>query len=149
MREAERVARLQAMGITVWRRRRASRPADGHAPASAAPAPAVPRVRLEAGTGPWLLIADERARARYEALLADLRAVLGPARCRFGAWADSPEAGVAVDEWPAHGIEHAIAFGADDALPPGFVAAPSLGELAGSASARRGLWSRLRPRLEA
>lgn len=147
MPDGARVARLEAMGIAVWRLR--------GRPTAPVPQQAVAgddggqlRVRLEAGPGAWLLIVDEASRARFETLLNDVRAALGADRCRFGTWSDSSQSGVAVDEWEAHGIEAAVAFGADRKLPDGFVAAAPLAELAKSAQARRTLWQRLKPVLE-
>jgi hypothetical protein len=145
--ESRRIEKLGAIGITVWRRRPSgpvSDAAPSPAPNSAAPA----RIRLEAGGGPWLLVVEEQSRAQFEALLTDVRVLLGADRCRFGTWSDSAESGVAFDEWAAHGIEAAVVFDRREDMPAGFVPAGPLDRLAGSQDARRALWRSLRPLLE-
>lgn len=148
---------LEAMDIPVWVARAPrqvvadeTRPASPEAaPAEdrsteAAPGEARPnrgRIRLEAGSGKWLLVVDDADRARHAALLEDIRAALGTGDCRFGTWSDSPEAGVAVEDWDAHGIRHSLVFGGD--VGPGFVQAGELSGLAASGEARRALWRRL------
>lgn len=128
------------MDIPVWVLR------DRHHPPEAG-GTAVPRVRLEAGDGDWLLVADGAGRSDHSLLLDDIRAAIGTARCRFGQWSDSPESGVAPDDWAAHGIEHVIAFGEPALQFDGLIRGPSLAELAASARARRELWQRIAPRL--
>ncbi|MDT8448632.1 MAG: DNA polymerase III subunit psi [Wenzhouxiangellaceae bacterium] len=132
--------RLEAMDIPVWVLRGRQQPAE-------AGASALPRVRLEAGDGDWLLVADGAARSDHAMLLDDIRAAIGTARCRFGQWSDSPESGVSPDDWAAHGIEHVLAFGESAPRADGLISSPSLAELAGSARARRELWQQLAPRL--
>lgn len=145
MAEAGRVAKLEAMGIDVWRLRGRSAAPDRGAGGRAT----APRVRLEAGGGAWLLVVDDASRARFETLINDVCALLGNDRCRFGTWSDSAQSGVAAEEWDAHGIVAAVVFGPAKALPAGFVSAGPLQELAESPAARRSLWQRLRPLLEA
>jgi len=139
------------MDIDVWQlRARADDAAcDPALPEAATPDGAGPRVRLEAGSGSWLLIADERARERYRVVLGDLRALLGDERVRFGRWSDSPEAGVAAGEWAAHGIRHALAFDPPPGPVEALIGVACLDELEGSAEARRALWQALRPLLQA
>ena len=93
--------RLKAMGIDLWQRR----------PVRMPQANAVPlRIRLAPGSGDWLLICQGGVPEDYRTLLDDILAAIGAARCRFGEWADSSEAGVAADEWQARGIEHVLVF---------------------------------------
>ncbi len=134
----ESVRRLDAMGVPVWRsrRRRSAESTARHG-----------RIRLEAGSGRWLLVVDEVERAEYQTLLADLLATLGPAECRFGTWSDSPDSGVAAEDWDAHGIEHVLVAGAHRGAPEDCLVIESLAELAASAKARRSLWQRVRERL--
>jgi len=160
------IRRLEAMDIQVWRARVPKQPGAGElrshdvAPADAAPvadpstpaaserAPARPvRIRLEAGSGRWLLVVDDADRARHATLLEDIRATLGAGDCRFGTWSDSPEAGVAVEDWEAHGIRHALVF--RDEAGAAFVQGGELGRLTESGEARRALWRRLQPLLSA
>lgn len=151
MRSAASLARLQAIGIEVWLRRDAT-PAGAAAAltASSATDQAAARIRLESGSGRWLLVADEAERVAHRRLLDDLRALLDPAECRFGKWSDSPEAGAGPDDWAAHGIEHVLAFGAVPASARGVVLeAPELKRLESDADARRTLWALLRPHLGA
>jgi len=158
--DAQAIRRLAAMDIPVWRAR-----APRHAGADRAEAAAVSpvadpstealsgearrrpgRIRLEAGSGRWLLVVDDADRARHATLLEDIRATLGPGDCRFGTWSDSAEAGIGTEDWHAHGIRHAVVF-SDDAAP-GLVCAGALDRLGSSGEARRALWRQLRPLLE-
>lgn len=112
------------------------------------------RIRLEAGSGRWLLVIDDAERARYARLIEDIRATLGLDECRFGTWSDSAEAGVGPEDWQAHGIRHVLVFGPceegyESGNVPTFVPAGELHRLAGSGQAKRALWQRLRPYLEA
>lgn len=164
--EPRAIRRLEAMEIQVWRARapkpvdavelgpETSSPADAgraaHPPSGIVPEPARPRpdrIRLEAGSGRWLLVVDDADRARHATLIEDIRATLGAGDCRFGTWSDSPEAGVAVADWEAHGIVHALVFGGQ--AGPGFVQGGELDRLAASGEARRALWRRLQPLLAA
>lgn len=161
--------RLESMGIQVWRAR-ATKHADAgrqagqaqlathsddaesaNKPAAASsPGPSrsrLDRIRLEAGSGRWLLVIDDADRAGHARLIEDIRAVLGTEDCRFGTWSDSPEAGVAVEDWDAHGIGHALVFGGQSAA--GFVQAGELAALSASGQARRALWQQLQPLLTA
>lgn len=158
------IRHLAAMDIQVWRIRRPSRAAGTRAASSdvgaagscgsgagsdagsATRAAASGRIRLEAGSGRWLLVVDDAERARHASLLEDIRAALGPRNCRFGTWSDSSEAGVAVDEWAAHGIRHALVFGTAPAS--GFISGAPLAQLASSGDARRALWRKLQSALE-
>lgn len=164
--EPRAIRRLEAMDIQVWRAR-ARKAADAgdvrtgaSTPAGAVPVPAGTtgvaaeparprpgRIRLEAGSGRWLLVVDDADRARHASLIEDIRATLGAGDCRFGTWSDSPEAGVAVADWEAHGIAHALVFGGQSG--PGIVQGGDLDRLAASGEARRALWRRLQPLLEA
>jgi len=137
-------ARLEAMGIDLWLLRR-NQDAQPVAAESSASGPT--RIRLESGTGEWLIVADEAERAAYRVLLDDLRAVLGPAACRFGKWSDTPEAGIGPDDWQDHGIGQVLVFGDVPAKAGELLRAEALSVLAESAKARRALWALLRPRL--
>ena len=139
-------ARLAEMGIDVWLSRK-SHPGPVGAGEQASLAEA--RVRLAAGDGRWLLVQRRPWDGRHAELLGDIQALLGPEQCRFGHWADSREAGIALSELSARGIVHVLAFGPIPQIvePSGLVLAPALDELAGSGAARRQLWQALRPRL--
>ena len=137
--------RLHAMGIELWRPRAVRLPqAAGHEP----------RFRLAAGSGDWLLVCPGGVPEPQRVLMDDIMASIGPARCRFGEWADSIDAGVSADEWQARGIEHALIF-AEAERRPGrgriddarVIEAPALSELAVSGRARKALWQQLLPRL--
>lgn len=151
---------LAAMDIPVWLARAPKHAGAGDSrPATPGPdeddsesfrerSPSRPeRIRLEAGSGRWLLVVDDADRARHATLIEDVRATLGTDDCRFGTWSDSPEAGVAVEDWEAHGIRHALVFGGQ--VGPGFVQGGDLATLASSGDARRALWRRLRPLMSA
>lgn len=137
---ADAIRKLEAMGVPVWQQRR---------PRPAAPSSRTGRIRLEAGSGRWLLVVDEIERAEHEALLGDVVAALGAPDCRFGTWSDSPDSGVGPEDWAAHGIEHVVVAGAWRDAPEGCIRVESLDELAASARARRDFWGALRARLEA
>lgn len=172
--DARALRRLEAMEIQVWRARAPKRlaaedipertfanepePAPDRRPesaaASAGSAPRARRIRLEAGSGRWLLVVDDADRARHAPLIEDIRATLGSDDCRFGTWSDSAEAGVAPEDWDAHGIRHALVFDGfadertvDDA-GPAYVRGGALQRLATSGAVRRELWRRLQPLLE-
>ena len=139
--------RLKAMGIDLWQ----SRPV--RMPHAVSPAP---RIRLAAGSGDWLLVCPEGVPETYRRLVDDIVASIGVARCRFGEWADSADAGVAVDEWQSRGIEHVLAFAEDDAGrrpgrarldDPRVIDVAALAELAQSGAARKALWHQLADRL--
>lgn len=129
------------MDIPVWRLRGRGQGAESESP------PTSGRIRLEAGTGRWLLVVDDAERARHATLLEDIRATLGTRECRFGTWSDSPESGVAMTDWEAHGIGHALVF-AEGESAQHLVHAGALDTLAVSGDARRALWQRLKPLLE-
>jgi DNA polymerase III psi subunit len=142
--------RLAAMGIDVWVQRQPmvatqSRPA---ATAEAAVEHSL-RIRMASGSGDWLLVQREPWSGRHEQLLADITAVIGADRCRFGQWAISDSAGVPVAELESRGIVHVLAFGE----PPRAVDSsqvclvPPLVDIAAGAAARRHLWQALAPRL--
>ena len=146
--------RLKAMGIDLWQRRPVRMPQANAVP---------PRIRLAPGSGDWLLICQGGVPEDYRTLLDDILAAIGAARCRFGEWADSSEAGVAADEWQARGIEHVLVFAdsdpdSDDANAdrrpararlddPRLIETAALAEIARSGSARKQLWQQLMSRL--
>lgn len=157
--DARAIRRLAAMDIPVWRARASRQARSDMSDASAEPledrpTEALPgearqrpgRIRLEAGSGRWLLVVDDADRARHAGLIEDVRATLGPGDCRFGTWSDSAEAGIGAEDWNAHGILHAVVF--SDQAAPGFVQGGQLDRLASSGEARRALWRRLQPLLE-
>jgi len=155
------IRRLEAMDIPVWCSRAPkyagsdsaamaaaeSVPTEAHSIDASASEPRAARIRLEAGSGRWLLVVDDGDRARHAALIEDIRAALGSRECRFGTWSDSPEAGVAVEDWDAHGIRNALVFGGDAGPGPGFVQCGQLATLTASGEARRALWRQLQPLL--
>lgn len=126
------------MDVPVWRLRGRGQGAESESP------PATGRIRLEAGSGRWLLVVDDAERARHATLLEDIRAALGTSDCRFGTWSDSPESGVAVTDWAAHGIHHALVFGDGEGADGRLVDAGTLDALVVSGDARRALWLRLK-----
>jgi len=126
------------MGVAVWESRRRAAESE----------PLPPRVRLEAGSGRWLLVVDADERARHRLLLTDIRALLGSAQCRFGTWSDTADAGVAAADWGEHGIAKVLAFGVTDMRHPMLIRAPALDALAREGVQRRRLWQLLRPELE-
>ncbi|NKI35047.1 hypothetical protein HFP89_07700 [Wenzhouxiangella sp. XN79A] len=148
--DAERLRRLRALGVEVWLRR--DRPApDAALPAedeSHRAAADVPRIRLAPGRGRWLLLGEGTERPDCRALLDDLRGLLGAEACRFGQWSDSPESGVAAEDWAERGIEWVLDFGGPGAAHPAVLNLPRLDELTASAEARKRLWQALRPLLE-
>ncbi|MFO7762641.1 MAG: hypothetical protein R6V61_02780 [Wenzhouxiangellaceae bacterium] len=143
--DARAIGRLQAMDVPVWRLRGRKAPA----PEPAEPEAASRRIRLEAGSGRWLLVVEDTERDRHAALLEDIRAALGTSDCRFGTWSDSPDAGIAFADCRGHGIGHVLVF--EDGVAPrdGLVHAGPLDRLGASPQARRALWQRLRSLLEA
>lgn len=159
------IRRLEAMDIQVWQTReprqtradelRADRaaPVENHcAQAACDSSRPSARIRLEAGSGRWLLVIDDADRARHATLIEDIRATLGIGDCRFGTWSDSVEAGVAVEDWDAHGIRRALIFGGEPdrrGTGPRLVHGGDLERLATSGQARRALWGRLKPLLAA
>lgn len=172
--DARAIRRLALMDIQVWRFRvpkdaaggKARRGQHSHQGAGVAATPSAKspsrsrRIRLEAGSGRWLLVVDDADRARHAKLIEDIRATLGPDECRFGTWSDSAEAGVAPEDWQAHGIRHALVFGGESDGHDGidgrregdacsaFVQGGQLQKLATSGHARRALWRQLEPLLE-
>lgn len=143
--EPASLKRLEIIGIEVWQRR--ARRADDAGVADTAgrtgePA-ASPRVRLASGSGDWLLVTPSAISARYQRLVADLAAAIGPERCRFGQWAGSPVAGTGLDELETRGIHHVLAFGPLPVSAGDCIEAPELEVLASDGTARRELWLRL------
>lgn len=139
-------ARLAAMGIELWQRR----PVPAASIALAAEdAIDEPRIRLASGDGDWLLVQRRPWDGRHPALLADIRAAIGPARCRFGQWADSRDAGLGFSELGQRGVARVLAFGPvpGELVAGSLILAPPIDELAGQAEARRTLWQTLRPHL--
>jgi len=159
--DAGAVRRLAAMEIPVWRARvrepvaheqpgpAGESPREAGAPPPAAELPQDSRrIRLEAGSGRWLLVVDDADRARYSLLIEDIRATLGVDDCRFGTWSDSPESGVGVSDWQAHGIRCALVFERGEPAHDGFLHVGTLEGLAASGAARKALWQQLKPLLE-
>jgi hypothetical protein len=142
--------RLAALGIDVWvrRERRASAPREAAEATTAAAAAesageqAAPRVRMASGDGDWLLVRDGPWDGRHDVLLGDIQAAIGSARCRFGQWAHSDSAGVALDELDSRGVRHVLVFGPapEAAGQYGVLLGPELSALADSAEAKRRLW---------
>lgn len=139
--------RLALLGIDVWiRRDREIAPAQTGAPPGSAAAGEV-RIRMASGSGDWLLVQRDPWSGVHENLVADITAAIGTDRCRFGQWAVSESAGVALENLDERGIGHVLAFG----QPPRAIdssavySAPSLDELAAGADARRRLWRILWP----
>jgi len=142
--------RLAAMGIDVWLQRRpAVETVAGQAAPSELPGEQGLRIRMASGGGDWLLVQREPWSGRHEQLLADITAVIGADRCRFGQWAISDSAGVPVEELDSRGIRHVLAFGdAPRAVTSNQVClVPPLEDIAAGAEARRRLWQALAPRL--
>ena len=145
--------RLAALGIDVWVRRDRRPPETPSTTDSIQPSVGVstnpgrerfvPRVRMASGDGDWLLVQDAPWDGRHDALLGDIQAAIGSARCRFGQWAHSDSAGVALDELESRGVRHVLVFGS---VPPGaprdgaVLAVGELPELAKNAQAKRQLW---------
>lgn len=140
-------ARFDAMGIELWELR--GRRSAERAPRSAVDPGGRLRIRLSSGDGDWLLVLEGTVPAACQRLVADITAAVGFERCRFGQWAYSPEAGVGPDEWSQRGIKRVLAFGEPRIDDDRVIAAPGLDQLAGSADARRTLWSRMKAALEA
>lgn len=146
--------RLEAMGIDVWVQRAARAEATAEADESAdsgtsAPTSASARVRMASGDGDWLLVQDEAWDGRHDRLLGDIQATIGSARCRFGQWAHSETAGVAVEELPSRDVRHVLAFG----TVPGMIGervlvAPTLEDIGRRPEARRRLWQLLAAALD-
>lgn len=142
--------RLSSIGIALWQRRPVRMPQASIGP---------PRIRLAPGSGDWLVICEGGVPEDYRSLLDDILAAIGASRCRFGEWADSSEAGVAVDEWQARGIEHVLVFADGNEAnsnrrsartrldDPRLIESATLAELARSGSARKQLWQQLISRL--
>lgn len=144
--------RLEAMGVALWVRRDRRAARQPGAPRARAADPtgsttdtAGARLRLASGDGDWLLVRDRPWDGRHDALLGDIQATIGSARCRFGQWAHSDSAGVGLDELSSRGIRHVLAFGQPPADAGGDVVhvVPDLETLAKSADARRRLWRSL------
>jgi len=136
-------ARLDAIGVEIWARRRAQEDAKSKASGDE------PRVRLSSGEGSWLLVQRRPWDGSHAGLVADITALLGVDQCRFGQWSSGGAAGLAISELAARGVSRVIAFGP---VPDGVDAksvfpADSLDELSASAQARRSLWQVLRPAL--
>ncbi len=145
LRTEQSLDRLRAMGVEVWvaRSRHASAPETTRRRSE-------PRIRLEAGGGRWLLLADERDRSRFSRLLDDIRGALGVQNCRFGKWSDSSDSGIGLSELAAAGVHHAIDLRDPAQAPDGTIVVPagSLEQLSSSPDARRSLWRRMRIVLE-
>lgn len=154
--DPDSLRRLAAMGIQVWQTRR--RPELAAAAPASEPQPAMAdgfdeqigvRVRLASGDGEWLLVQRQPWRGQHESLLADIRATLGPERCRFGQWAADSAAGEGAAELTARGVRRILSFGPPPRTVewPGLLLAPTLDELATDAKARKALWQLIAPAL--
>lgn len=145
LRSIQSLRRLQAMDVAVWvRRDRPLRKRETARPR------AEPRIRLEAGSGDWVLLVEERGRTRHSSLLADIRGTLGAECCRFGKWSDSPDSGIALGELVAAGVKGVIDFRHEDQVQQhaALVAGGDLDDLSASAEARQRLWQRMRMLME-
>jgi hypothetical protein len=152
-RDPASLQRLTAMGIQAWQLRQSASEAEANDGAASAVAPAdfdahgAVRIRLSSGDGDWLLVQRQPWRGQQENLLADIRATLGPERCRFGQWVADSAAGEGPDELQARGVRRILSFGS----PPreidwaDLLVAPSLDQLASEAEFRRKLWQLLAP----
>ncbi len=137
------LARLDVMGISVWERRQA----DADVAAAAADS-ATGRIRLSSGEGDCLLVQRQPWGGETNSIVDDIRACIGPARCRFGQWAVASPAGEDPAELAERGISHVLSFGpALDGQWPGLIEAPSLVELTTDWQAKRALWRKIRPLL--
>lgn len=145
--------RLAALGIDIWVRRDRRVPGTAATPdpvrsgvgeaMDSGVAAVVPRVRMASGDGDWLLVQDAPWDGRFDALLGDIQAAIGSARCRFGQWAHSDSAGVALDELDSRGVRHVLAFGSPAPGSPEdgtVLCVPELSRIATSARARKQLW---------
>lgn len=145
--------RLATMGIQVWQRRERvseSEPSvDGQSdsPASDFDQHGSVRIRLSSGDGEWLLVQRQPWRGQHESLLADIRATLGPERCRFGQWVADSAAGEGASELEARGVRRILSFGPPPRAIdwPELLVAPDLDQLACEAQARKKLWQLLAP----
>ncbi|TVQ40543.1 MAG: hypothetical protein EA370_03535 [Wenzhouxiangella sp.] len=146
--EADSLARLQAMGISVWERRQTGPVEAAAVTAQLADSNDGVRIRLASGEGEWLLVQRQPWGGNPDTILDDIRACLGPARCRFGQWAVGSPAGEDSTELAERGVKHILSFGPSPGGDwSGLVEAPSLAELAADWRARRALWQQLRPLL--
>ncbi len=144
--ESASLARLKAMGISVWQRRQPAGTETMQAQAGSAASAA--RVRLASGEGDWLLVQRQPWGGRADSILDDIRACLGPERCRFGQWAVGSPAGEDALELAERGVRHILSFGPAPAGDwTGLVEAPTLPELGEDWQARRALWRKLKPLL--
>lgn len=148
--------RLAALGIDVWVHRdrqvsaqHVSKPLS-MGQGSVDDAGFIPRVRMASGDGDWLLVQNAPWDGRHDTLLGDIQAAVGSARCRFGQWAHSESAGVALDDLDSRGVRHVLVFGDAPAGTPerGVHVAADLSQLALSAQAKRRLWQLLAEALE-
>ncbi len=136
------LARLNAIGISVWERRpsAAVHQADDEVP--------VARIRLSSGEGDCLLVQRQPWAGHSSSIIDDIRACIGPERCRFGQWAMGSPAGEDAHELAERGIRHVLSFGpAPAGAWPGLVEGPGLAELTSDWQARRALWHKIRPLL--
>lgn len=103
------------------------------------------RVRLSSGRGRWLLVQRQPWRGQFDALLADITAVLGVEECRFGQWAKSQDAGVALHELSTKGIKSVLSFGPlpSQAVPGEVIELPSLQAVHSEPEAKQALWAKL------
>lgn len=134
------LARLDVMGIAVWERRHVIPDA-----AAASADSATGRIRLSSGEGDCLLVQRQPWGGDTNSMLDDIRACIGPERCRFGQWALGSPAGEDPAELAERGISHVLSFGPALAGQwPGLIEAPSLIELATDWQAKRTFWGKIR-----
>lgn len=152
-RDPASLQRLAAMGIQVWQRRERM---DVPAPMAETQAAVPPsdfaehgavRIRLSSGDGDWLLVQRQPWRGQHEGLLADIRATLGPERCRFGQWVADSAAGEGPQELQARGVRQVLSFGPPPRAIdwPDLLIGPGLDELVSEVEARKRLWQLLGP----
>lgn len=148
--EPTSLKRLADMDVEVWRKRdRGSVDLNrDDVPEERSGAGTAARVRLASGSGDWLLVMPVSVPGRYRRLVSDITATIGPERCRFGQWADSPVAGIGLDELAGRGVRNVLAFGPVPEGADDCIRAPALEQLAADGRARRELWRALALNLE-
>lgn len=139
-------ARLAAMGISLWVRRVDTATTAAAAGVAGGRVEPAARVRLASGEGDWLLVQRQPWRGDADGIVNDLRAWIGPARCRFGQWVIDSQSGEDAPELSDRGVRHVLSFGpAPGDGWPGLIETSPLAELAADWRARRALWQRLAP----
>ncbi|MCH8476673.1 MAG: hypothetical protein LAT56_01875 [Wenzhouxiangella sp.] len=139
-------SRLAARGISIWERRVDAAKAAAAASAAGSRAEPAARVRLASGEGDWLLVQRQPWRGDADGIVNDLRAWIGPARCRFGQWVIDSQSGEDGPELSDRGVRHILSFGPAPGTDwPGLIETSALAELAADWRARRALWQLLAP----